>query len=548
MLPDENRRLTRLLFRGAVLTGLLGCASLAAAQASAPSLGSAQSFAIVAGSAVTNTGPTLLSGDLAVSPGTAVTGFPPGQFLSGGIHAADAAALAAQNSVALAYGSLVAQTCTQNLTGQNLGGLTLTPGVYCFDTSAQLTGILTLDGQGNPGAVFVFKIGSTLTTASGSSVNLIGGASPCNLFWQVGSSATLGTGSSFVGNVLALTSITVTTGTSLTGRALARNGAVTLDTNAITAPCAVITPACPAIALSPAIVPAGTVGLPYSQLITASGGVAPYTFTVVGGTLPAGLSLSASGLLAGTPSVAASSTFTVRAVDANSCPGTIPYTIVVSPAVPPGCPAITVTPPTAPGGTVGIAYSQLLAATGGAGPYSFSLTAGTPPAGLTLTPAGLLAGTPTAVSSSTFTVRALDVNTCPGTLAFTVVIAPAVPPVCPAITLTPAAPPNGTVGIAYSQTIAGSGGTAPYTFTLMTGTLPAGITLTPAGLLAGTPTTSGSASFTLRGTDVNGCFAEAAATVLIATAVPTLPQLFVVLLALCLMAAGYVRLRQKTGG
>src|SRR4029077_1893537 len=118
---------------------------------------------------------------------------------------------------------LVSQPCTQDLTGQDLGGKTLIPGVYCFSSSAQLTGVLTLDAQGNSGAVFIFKMGSTLTTGSGARVNVINGDTPCNVFWQVGSSATLGTGATFVGNILALTSITVNTGTNVTGRALARN-------------------------------------------------------------------------------------------------------------------------------------------------------------------------------------------------------------------------------------------------------------------------------------------------------------------------------------
>src|SRR4029077_17131484 len=120
-----------------------------------------------------------------------------------------------------------------DLTGQNLGGKTLTPGVYCFASSAQLTGALTLDAQGDANAVFIFKIGSTLTTASASSVVLINGGSPNNVFWQVGSSATLGTTTAFVGNIVALTSITLTTGVVVSGRVLARNGAVTMDTNTV---------------------------------------------------------------------------------------------------------------------------------------------------------------------------------------------------------------------------------------------------------------------------------------------------------------------------
>ena len=202
----------------------------------APSLGSAQRFAVLGGSTVTNTGSSVITGDLGVSPGSAVTGFPPGLVVSGTIHGADAAALAAQAAVTTAYNTLVVEACTQDLTGQDLGGQTLTAGVYCFSSSAQLTGTLTLNAQGNANAVFIFKMGSTLTTASASSVVLINGGSPGNAFWQVGSSATLGTGTSFAGNILALASITVTTGASVTGRALARNGAVTLDTNAVTAP------------------------------------------------------------------------------------------------------------------------------------------------------------------------------------------------------------------------------------------------------------------------------------------------------------------------
>jgi subtilisin family serine protease len=202
----------------------------------APPLGSAQGFAVLGGSTITSTGSSVITGNLGVSPGTAVTGFPPGLVVSGTIHAADAATIAAQSAVTTAYTSLVGQACTQDLTGRDLGGQSLVAGVYCFSSSAQLTGTLTLNAQGNPNAVFLFKMGSTLTTASASSVVLINGGSPGNVFWQVGSSATLGTATSFAGNILALTSITVTTGTRIMGRALAQNGAVTLDTNAVAAP------------------------------------------------------------------------------------------------------------------------------------------------------------------------------------------------------------------------------------------------------------------------------------------------------------------------
>jgi hypothetical protein len=202
---------------------------------SAPPLGSAQSFAVLGGSTVTNTGATVVTGDLGVSPGTAVTGFPPGSVSGGTIHAGDATASAAQAGAHKAYQDLVAEPCGTNLTGKTLGtspgAVTLSPGVYCFNSSAQLTGTLTLTGSG----VYVFKIGSTLTTASKSSVVLAKGATAGNVFWQVTSSATLGTNTAFEGNILALISDTVTTGASVSGRVFALTGSVTLSGNRIRA-------------------------------------------------------------------------------------------------------------------------------------------------------------------------------------------------------------------------------------------------------------------------------------------------------------------------
>jgi Ice-binding-like len=200
------------------------------AMAVAPSLGAAGSFAVLGASTVTNTGPTIVNGDLGVSPGAAITGFPPG-LVTGTTHSADAAALAAQNSITTAYNALAGQACNIDLTGINLGGLTLTPGAYCFSSSAQITGTLTLNALGNPGAVWVFQIGSTLTTASGARVVFINGGQACGAFWQVGSSATLGTTTNFNGNILALASITLNTGANSTGALFARTAAVTLDTN-----------------------------------------------------------------------------------------------------------------------------------------------------------------------------------------------------------------------------------------------------------------------------------------------------------------------------
>ena len=196
-------------------------------------LGTADDFGVLGATTVTNTGPTVVNGDVGLSPGTAVTGFPPG-VVNGTIHAADAVAAQAQSDLTDAYNVAAGRPCDALLTGQDLGGMTLTHGVYCFSSSAGLTGTLTLDGQGDPNAVFIFQIGSTLTTASGSRVNFINGAQSCLAVWQVGSSATLGTTTAFSGSILALTSITATTGATVDGRLLARNGAVTLDSNVVT--------------------------------------------------------------------------------------------------------------------------------------------------------------------------------------------------------------------------------------------------------------------------------------------------------------------------
>jgi hypothetical protein len=248
--PENGGRLRSRIRRGLVgplvllvpsmAAASMGCSSTASEGTSsmsqavtAPVLGAARSYAVLAGSTVTNTGSTVVTGDLGVSPGTAVTGFPPGQVKGGAIHSADANALQAQTDTTTAYNALAGQSCDRTLTGTDLGGLTLTTGTYCFSSSAQLTGTLTLDAQGDPSAVFVFQMGSTLTTASNSSVVMINGGNPCNVYWQVGSSATLGTGTTFEGNILALASITLTTDVSLTGRALARTAAVTMDTNVV---------------------------------------------------------------------------------------------------------------------------------------------------------------------------------------------------------------------------------------------------------------------------------------------------------------------------
>src|ERR1043166_5583733 len=199
-------------------------------------LGSAADFAVLAGSPVTNTGATTVTGDLGVSPGTAVTGFPPGT-VTGTTHAGDATAAQAQLDLTTAFNDAAGRSVGAITVAGDLGGVTMTPGLYTSTSSLAISsGDLTLDAQGNANAVFIFQMASTLTTTTGRQVILSGGAQAANIFWVVGSSATLGTTSVMKGNILALASITLTTGATVEGRMLARTAAVTLDSNIVTTP------------------------------------------------------------------------------------------------------------------------------------------------------------------------------------------------------------------------------------------------------------------------------------------------------------------------
>jgi Ice-binding-like len=266
----------RAVFGGLGAAAVLVAGAYSAGAATAPSLGSAQSFAVLGGTMVTNTGSTTIGGDLGVSPGSAITG-QASITLTGATHTADAVALQAQNDVTTAYNALASAPCTQSFTGtaMQVGGQTLTPGVYCYSSSAQLTGTLTLNG----GGVFIFKTASTLTTAAGANVALIGGALPCNVFWQVGSSATLFTNTTFVGNILALTSITLQNGAKVSGRVLARNGAVAMNTNTISnSSCAAATTS----TTSPTASASGGTAAPSAPIPTAASTQVPRTGVIAG--------------------------------------------------------------------------------------------------------------------------------------------------------------------------------------------------------------------------------------------------------------------------
>jgi hypothetical protein len=307
-----------------------GPSSALAAPGDVVDLGTAANFGVLAGSTVTNTGSSIVTGDVGVSAGTSITGFPPGVVLGGAIHSADVESASGQADLTTAYNVAAALTPTTSGLG-DLVGLSLVPGVY-RGTTLSLSGQLTLAGDAS--STWVFQAGSTLVTSSASSILVTGGASACNVFWQVGSSATLGSGSNFVGTVMAQTSITADTGATIAGRLLASTGAVTLDTNTITRPSG-----CPAMTAptSPTITsgspPGGSRGTPYEFTVTSTGTPTP-SYAVGSGALPPGLVLdTTTGVISGTPTSAGSFTFTIVASNGVSPAATSSYTIVIAPTL-----------------------------------------------------------------------------------------------------------------------------------------------------------------------------------------------------------------------
>ena len=265
-------------------------------------------------------------------------------------------------------------------------------------------------------------------------------------------------------------------------------------------------PVCPTITVTTSSLPGGSVGTAYNQTLSASGGTTPYAWSITGGSLPAGLSLSAeTGAITGTPTTGngAGTSVTFRATDAYGCIAANTLNLRV-------CPVLTLSPTTLPTATTATAYNQTVTTVGGVSPYSYTVSSGSLPAGLSLnTNTGAITGTPTGTAASSFIIRSTDANGCTGTRAYSLT------PVCAAIAISTASLPVGYLGSSYSSTLSAGPGTAPFTWSLFSGSLPNGLTLSASGVISGTPTALGSSSFTVRVVDASGCAATRALTLLI---------------------------------
>jgi len=458
-----------------IAIGLLCAARQVLAQPPPPAFGPAASFAVLA-STVTSSGSTVVTGNLG---GNTIHGFPPGVVLLGAplhdIHdpLRDAAA---------AYEDLQTRTCDGSLQGHFLA-----PHVYCSTSPFTLEGTLTLDAHNDPNAVWIFQMCAGFRAAPGSAVRVINGGWEGNVFWQVNGQALIGEGVAFIGNILASKGITFNTGASLSGRALVVDGAVTLSGNNVSLCCKQI------VVFNP-VTTSATVNVEFSETFTSS--VKPVTFSLESGTLPVGFELAANGTLSGKTSQLGMFPITVRATDAAHCTGTsATYVLTVSPV----CAPITITNPANDRGVAGVSFSETFMQMGAVKPYIF--TASNLPTGLKIEADGTLHGVPMQTGVFAIVVAVTGANNC----SFVSPIIYILTIDCQPITVIVPTNTTGTAGVPFSEQFGQTGAIGPATFTLASGPLPPGLTLSPQGLLSGTTNQTGCVTITVMVTDGNCC-------------------------------------------
>ncbi|MDO8680023.1 MAG: putative Ig domain-containing protein [Acidobacteriota bacterium] len=517
----------------------------------APDLGAAAPFAVLGANAVpiigtvtcTDTGPGIgITGQVGTTFAGGITNVGPCTITGPIVSPVGGGVVAAFNS---ALGAIDVQNpvCTG---GIPIVSTILAPGVYCSAAGTTIGVGVTLTLSGNASDVWIFRVGTGgpgALTITGGSVVMGGSALACNVYWKTSAATALTDVPSFVGTVLSGAAVTMTR-TNWIGRAMATTDVTLTDPIPMTfAGCAA--PA--SITVIKDFIPNNVATVPISLACT-SGTVttAPPNFSEAA---PAVFRLGGASLAGATCTATETVPAGFTANQAN-CVGVAlngSCTIINTRNA---CPAITLSPAVLSNGTVGVAYSQTITASGGIAPYTFTVPPGTLPAGLTLSAAGVLSGTPTTAETQTFTVTATDANGCASTQTYTVVITSGgtPPPAgCPVITLAPTTLPDGVVGVAYSQQLTAAGGVGTITFTRTAGSsIPPGLTLSTGGLISGTPTVSlFPDSFTIRATDANGCFVELPYTMAILAGVPTLPQTFVIVIFLGLLLIGYAQLRNR---
>jgi len=476
-----------------------------------PTAGGTFNFTVTATDSSTGTGPfTATSGTLTLTVAAPTITLSPSAVTNATVATAYSQTITASGGTAAYTYAITAGALPAGLTLSSGGVLSGTPtagGTFNFTVTATDSSTGSGPYTGSRAYTLVVNVPTLAITPASGSLSASAGVAYSQTFTGSGglapytyslaiNSGTIPTGLSFNTGTGVLSGTPTTTGVvnftvTATDHATgtgpySTSGTYTLTTSA------------PTITVSPTTLSAASVGVAYSQTATASGGAAPYSYALTAGALPAGLSLNGStGAITGTPTAGGTFNFTVTATDANSYTGSRAYTLTVSAAT------VTVSPSTLPGATVATAYSQTILASGGTGSYTYAVTAGSLPAGLTLSSNGTLSGTSTSGGVFNFTVTATDSST--GTGPYTGSRAYSLTIGSPTLTITPASGSlNGVAGTAYSRNFTASGGTSPYTYGLVvnSGTMPAGLTWNGAtGTLAGTPTTAGTVSFTVTGTD-----------------------------------------------